>query len=75
MGSKPKAPDMSVQNRLAEAQMAALQKEQALATQKAQNTATENTDKLKGLRRRMGGRISALGQLSASTSSNQTLGG
>jgi hypothetical protein len=71
MGRKPKAPDMSVQNRLAEAQMATLQKEQATATQKAENTAMENTNKLRGMRRRLGGRISALGQLS----SNQTLGG
>lgn len=61
MGSRPKAPDNSAQIAAAQAQTQQLEKQNAdlkAAQEKTamEKTAMENTDKLKGVRRRQGGR-------------------
>lgn len=56
MGSKPKAPNNSAQIAAAQAQTAQLEKQNADLKAAQEKTAMENTDKLKGIRRRQGGR-------------------
>lgn len=56
MGSRPKAPDNSAQIAAAQAQTAQLEKQNADLKAAQEKTAMENTDKLKGVRRRQGGR-------------------
>lgn len=56
MGSHPKAPDNSAQIAAANAQTAQLEKQNADLKAAQEKTAMENTDKLKGIRRRQGGR-------------------
>lgn len=56
MGSRPKAPDNSAQIAAANAQTAQLEKQNAELKAAQEKTAMENTDKLKGIRRRQGGR-------------------
>ncbi len=56
MGSRPKAPDNSAQIAAANAQTAQLEKQNAELKAAQEKTAMDNTDKLKGIRRRQGGR-------------------
>lgn len=56
MGSRPKAPDNSAQIAAAQAQTQQLEKQNAELKAATEKTAMENTDKLKGVRRRQGGR-------------------
>lgn len=56
MGSRPKAPDNSAQIAAAQAQTQQLEKQNADLKAAQEKTAKENTDKLKGVRRRQGGR-------------------
>ena len=60
MGSKPKAPDMSAQNRAAEKQTETLEKEEAEAKRNKETLAMENTEKLRSTRRRGQGRSSLI---------------
>ena len=56
MGSRPKAPDNSAQIKAAEAQQQQLEKQNAELKAAQEKTAMDNTEKLKGIRRRQGGR-------------------
>jgi hypothetical protein len=57
MGSKPKAPDMSFQVEAARKQEEELARQRADIEAKKIDTATENTEKLRGLRRSQSGRL------------------
>jgi hypothetical protein len=57
MGSKPKAPDMSFQIEAAKKQEEELARQRADIEAKKIDTATENTEKLRGLRRSQSGRL------------------
>lgn len=56
MGSKPKAPDTSAQNEAARQQIAEANRQRAEMELKQQQTAMDNTEKLKAIRRRSTGR-------------------
>jgi len=60
MGRKPKAPDMSAQNRAAEKQTEALEKEETEVKRNKDTLALENTEKLRSIRRRGQGRSSLI---------------
>jgi len=60
MGSTPKAPDMTAQNKAAAEQSAELKKQQEEARIVKETLATKNTDELKAIRRRNRGRSSLI---------------
>ena len=60
MGSKPKTPDMSAQNRAAQKQTEVLEKEEIEAKRNKETLALENTEKLRSTRRRGQGRSSLI---------------
>lgn len=74
MGSRPKAPDNSAQIAAAQAQTAQLEKQNADLKAAQEKTATENTDKLKGVRRRQGGRALLINTREAGLTGNNNLG-
>ena len=70
MGSKPKAPDMSAQNRAAQEQSEELKRQQEEARIAKEALAAKNTDELRGLRRRGRGRASLITTSEKSTENN-----
>ena len=60
MGSHPKAPDQSAQIAAAEAQTAELKRQQAELDVSKNAVALKNTNDLKGIRRKQGGRASLI---------------
>ena len=74
MGSKPKAPDNSAQIAAARAQTALLEKQNADLKAAQEKTAMENTDKLKGIRRRQGGRALLISTSEQGLTENNNLG-
>lgn len=81
MGSRPKAPDNSAQIAAAQAQTQQLEKQtQQLEKQNAElkaaqeKTAMENTDKLKGIRRRQGGRALLINTSETGLTENNNIG-
>lgn len=60
MGRSPKTPDMSAQNRAAEKQTEALEKEETEVKRNKETLALENTEKLRSTRRRGQGRSSLI---------------
>lgn len=74
MGSKPKAPDNSAQIRAAEAQTAELNRQNTELKAAQEKTAMENTDKLKGIRRRQGGRSLLINTSESGLAENNSIG-
>lgn len=74
MGSRPKAPDNSAQIAAANAQRAQLEKQNAELKAAQEKTAMENTDKLKGIRRRQGGRALLINTSEAGLTADNNLG-
>jgi len=70
MGSKPKAPDMSAQNRAAQEQSEELKRQQEEARIAKEALAAKNTDELRGLRRRGRGRASLITTSEKGTENN-----
>ena len=70
MGSKPKAPDMSAQNRAAQEQSEELKGQQEEARIAKEALAAKNTDELRGLRRRSRGRASLITTSEKGTENN-----
>lgn len=71
MGSKPKAPDMSAQNRAAQEQSDALKKQQEETRIAKEALASKNTDELRAIRRRGRGRASLITTSEKGTESNR----
>lgn len=71
MGSKPKAPDMSAQNRAAQEQSEELKRQQEETRIAKEALAAKNTDELRGLRRRGRGRASLITTSEKGTENNQ----
>lgn len=74
MGSRPKAPDNSAQIAAAQAQTAQLEKQNAELKAAQEKTAMENTDKLKGVRRRQGGRALLINTSETGLTENNNIG-
>ena len=74
MGSKPKAPDNSASIRAAEAQTAALAKQNEELKATTEATALKNTDKLTGTRRRQSGRASLITTSESGLTESNALG-
>jgi len=74
MGSSPKAPDNSASIRAANAQQAALEKQNAELKAASEATALKNTDKLTGMRRRQAGRASLIATSETGFTENNALG-
>ncbi len=74
MGSRPKAPDNSAQIAAANAQTEQLAKQNADLKAAQEKTAMENTDKLKGIRRRQGGRALLINTSEAGLTENNAMG-
>lgn len=74
MGSRPKAPDNSAQIAAAQAQTKQLEKQNAELQAAQEKTAKENTNKLKGVRRRQGGRALLINTSEQGLIENNNLG-
>ena len=74
MGSRPKAPDNSAQIAAAQAQTQQLEKQNADLKAAQEKTAMDNTDKLKGVRRRQGGRALLINTSEQGLIENNNLG-
>ncbi len=74
MGSRPKAPDNSAQIAAAQAQTQQLEKQNAELKAAQEKTAMENTDKLKGVRRRQGGRALLINTSETGLTENNNIG-
>ncbi len=74
MGSRPKAPDNSAQIAAAQAQTQQLEKQNADLKAAQEKTAMENTDKLKGVRRRQGGRALLINTSETGLTENNNIG-
>ena len=74
MGSSPKAPNNSASIKAAEAQTAALAKQEAELKAASQATALKNTDKVTGMRRRQGGRASLIATSESGLTESNALG-
>lgn len=74
MGSKPRVPDNSAQIRAAEAQTAELNRQNAELKATQEKTAMDNTNKLKGIRRRQSGRSLLINTSESGLIENNNLG-